>query len=331
MLLRIFKGTGPDVIMFILIITALLWTGSFIHPTASSLSGYNTEPMPLFGLLLKVTGKIPLINVISAFLMVLFISVLLVNFNTSGFFISERTFLPALFYVFFSGFFPGQQSLNPVLPAAIFLILAIRKIMDSYKIQYTAYSFFDAGLLISTGSLFYAGFVWFGLLLMIGILILRTGNIREIIISLLGLITPWFIAFGLYYVSGRDPGTLLSSLTYNLFSRPAQVNLSGIAIAVVVITGIILLISIVFLLSVINTKKIKSRKTFRLFIWAFLITGVIFFFIRPGSIELFWLAGVPASYFLSHYFVFSNRKMINGILFSAFFILAAMIQILDKV
>ncbi len=327
MFLRRFKGTGPEVIALIFIVTVLVWISPILNPASPSSPGFDVEPMPLFGLLAGITGQNQIVGLLFTILLVLLIAFLLVNFNTSGFFISERTFLPALFYILFSGLFPTEQILNPALPAAIFLILAVRKIMDSYKIQRTAYSFFDAGLLISTGSLFYAGFIWFGLLLIIGIVILRTGNVREIIISLLGLITPWFITFGLYYVTDNDPGSLLSAIKYN-FSVPVQdIRLTGVEIAALTGLGIILVISILFLFSVMNTKKIKSRKTFSLLMWAFVISAGMYLFIKGVSVEIFWLAGVPASYLLSHYFVFSKQRLIPEILFSLLFVLVALMQI----
>lgn len=331
MLLRKFKGTGPDVIVLIFIIMVMIWIGSFVHPELPSSLGFDIKPMPLFGLLLKVAGFNPLTSVLVTFLLVLLTSFLLVNFNTSEFFLSERTFLPALFYVLLSGLFPEQQILNPALPAALFLILSIRKIMDSYKIQDTAFSFFDAGLIISTGSLFYANFVWFGLLLVIGIALLRTGNVREIIISVLGLATPWFITFGFYYVSGEDLKSLLSVITFNLFTKAPELSLSGIKIASLIITSTILLMSIFYLYSVINSKKIKSRKTFRLLIWAFLIAAGVFLLFKPVSEEILWLAAVPTSYLLTHYFVFVRQRVIPEILFSVLFILIAMIQIAERV
>jgi hypothetical protein len=228
-----------------------------------------------------------------------------------------------------SGFFPQQQMLNPALPAVAFLILAIRRIMDSYKVQGTAYSFFDAGLLISTGSLFYAGFIWFGLLLMIGIAILRPVNLKEIVISILGLITPWFITSGFYYVTGKDMNSLLSTVTYNLFTKESHPVFPGLTIAALIILGIILIICTLHLLSVINMKKIKSRKTFLLLMWIFAISAGSYFVFKPVSIEIFWLAAIPVSYILTHYFVFKKKKLIPEILFSTLFLLVILLQILQ--
>src|SRR5664279_2430060 len=93
------------------------------------------------------------------------------------------------------------------------------RIMDGYHITGTAYNYFDAGIFISTGSLFYANMIWFGVLVIIGIALLRTGNLKEIVISVLGLLTPYLITFGIYYVIGKDLRVLLQLLENNLFTR----------------------------------------------------------------------------------------------------------------
>ena len=77
-----------------------------------------------------------------------------------------------------------------------------------------------------------------------------------------------------------------------------------------------------------NTKKIKSRKTFSLLIWIFLISIIVYILMHSVSVEIIWITAIPVSYFLSHYFVFVRKKLVPEILFSVLFILILMIQIL---
>ena len=328
MLFKKFRETGPDSIFLIFIVLVLTWTGSFLQPHSPAELYFDIKPMPLFGFLLALTGFNPLISVLFAFIIVVLISFMLVNFNTSDFFISERTFLPALIYGLLTSFFPHQQVLNPVLPASVFLILALRRIMDSYKIQGTAFSFYDAGMLISIGSLFYAALIWFGLLLIIGMAILRTGNIKEILISVFGLVTPIFILYGFFYVTGKDMHLLVKDVTYNLFTKVSNFVISRETLAAIIISGFIILISAANLLSVINVKKIKSRKTFVLLFWIIIIATALFLIFKSVSLEIIWLMAIPASYFLSHYFVFAKRKRIPDILFAILFILSGFVQLI---
>jgi hypothetical protein len=327
MLLRLFKGTGPGVLFLIIITLSALWMSAFLNPRIDSSFIYETDPMPLYGLLKIVIGSKPLLCVFFSFAMVSLIAFLLVNFNTRVFFINERTFLPALIYILCSGFFPQFQILNPVLPASLFLMFAIRRIIDSYREQGTAYNFFDAGILLSTGSLFYGNLAWFGLLVIIGIAIFRTISLTEIAISLLGLVTPYVITFGLYYVAGKDLEALLQLITNNLFTKTVPFMFSRITIAAMVYFGFIILVSLFYLLTLISTKKIKSRKTFNLFIWVFLISGAGYLLLPSVSVEIVWIISIPVSYFLAHYFVFVRKKLVSEIFFSVLLLLIILMQV----
>jgi hypothetical protein len=327
MLLRLFKGTTPGVIFLIIITLLAVWFATFLKHPIDSVFHYITEPMPLYGLLKNIVGDNHFLGVIFSLSLVSLIAFLLVNFNSNGLFINERTFIPALIYILLSGLFPEYQVLNPVIPASLFLILAIIRIMDGYRIPGIAYNFFDAGIMISTGSLFYANLIWFGLLLIIGIAILRTGNFREIALSILGLLTPYLFTFGFFYVIGKDLAGFLSLMKDNLFSRSEGYPFSSLTVVVLIFTGLTILVSLAYLLRVMNSKKIKSRKTFSLLIWTFIISMVIYFALPSVSVEIVWLTAIPVSYFLSHYFIFDKTRMVPGILFSVLFVLILIIQI----
>jgi hypothetical protein len=327
MLLRFFRGAGITEVFIISLTGLLVWINALLNPHLSAGFGYDSDPMPLYALLQNVIGENAFTGVLFSFLLVMLMSFLVVNFNTSQFFINERTLLPGAIYILITGIMPDQQLLNPVLPASFFLMIAIRRIMDAYRIPGTAYNFFDASLLIGTGTLFYANLVWFEILVIIGIAILRTGNVKELMISLIGLVTPALVTSGIYYVSGRDISLLPGLLYRNLFSAAGDYNFSAIVIAGLIILGMIVLISIIYLLSVINVKKIKSRKTFTELNWSLVIIFVVYFALPSASVELIWLAGIPISYILAHYFIFSKKKIFAEIIFALLLIEVSFFQI----
>ena len=327
MLLRLLKGTGPGVILTIILTLAAVWISAF-HVQTVDPERYNlSESMPLFALLKSAIGNNHNIEVAISVALVSLMAYLLVNFNTSVFFINERTFLPALIYILFGGLFPQYQGLNPVLPASLFLMLAIVRIMDGYRKPGIAYNFFDAGILISIGSLFYANLLWFGVLLIIGIALLRTGNITEIVISILGLVTPYLLTFSIYYVMGKDLGVFVWQVENNLFSKAGDYHFTRLTILALIFAAIIIVVSIVHLFMLLNTKKIKSRQTFSLLLWGFLISIASYIVIPSVSIEIVWIISIPSSYFLTHYFIFVRKRVIPEIFFSVLFILILLIQI----
>lgn len=327
MLLRLFKGTGPGVILLIIITLLFVWASAFIKLQSHFSLYFDLDPMPLYGILSSLIGTNPLPGIIFTTSLVILMAYLLVNLNTTLFFINERTFLPAVIYILLSGLFPLYQLMNPAHFSAMFLMLAIRRIMEAYRVPGIAYDFFDAGFLIGTGSLFYANLIWFGLLVIIGISLLRTGNIKEIAISILGLATPYILTFGIYYVAGKDLKELLSLLDYNLFGKTTNYAFPRLTVLALTFIGLITLVSIIYLMKQMNTKKIKSRKTFSLLLWVLIISLSIYFILPSVSVEILWLTGIPVSYFLTHYFVFVRKKLMPEILFSLFFFLIVLIQL----
>lgn len=328
MLLRFFKGTSPGVIFLLIITFGLLWISAFLNPQLPGTNIYETRPMPLYGVVKFLIGSKPLPGVIFSFAILSIMLFLLVNFNTSVFFINERTFLPAVIYVLFSAIFPEDQVLNPVLPATFFLMLSFRRIMDSYRKPGIAFNFFDASVLISLGSLFYANLIWFGLLVLIGIALLRPGNITEISSALIGVVTPYFLIFGLYYVLGKDMGILLGDIRENLFGDSQGYSFQRLTIVVLIYSGLMILISTGYLLQGINSKKIKSRKTFYLLLWGFFLSLAVYFFLPSVSLELVWITAIPVSYLLANYFVFVKKRIIPEIIFTCFCLLVLLVQAL---
>jgi hypothetical protein len=327
MLLRQFKGTGPGTVFLISVTLLVVWASAFIRLKGHLSLYFDLYPMPLYGILSDIIGTNPLPGIIFSLLLVSVMAFQMVNLNTKIFFINERTFLPALFYILISGLLPQFQLLNPAIFSAIFLMLAIRRIVDAYQVPGTAYSFFDAGLLIGTGSLFYANLIWFGLLIIIGILLLRTAIIKELFVSVIGLATPFILTFGIYYISGKDLKDLSALLQFNLFGKQADFSFTHLTTIAFILAGLCILVSIVYLLRLMNTKKIKSRKTFSLLLWLFVLAAVVYSVVPSVSVELIWIAGIPVSYFWTHYFVFSKKKLIPEIFFSLLLILILLIQV----
>lgn len=327
MLLRLFRGTTPGVIFLITITFIAVWLGAIIHPAEVHSSQFNSDPMPLYGLLYSIVGNSNFLGVALSIVIVVAISVLLVNFNTSSFFINERTYLPALFYILAGAIFPECQTLNPALPAALFLMLALIRIMDGYRKPGVANNFFDAGILVSTGSLFYANLIWFGLLVIIGIMLIRTVNLSEILITIMGLLAPYLITFGIYYVIGKDIRGLVTVIAENFFLRSEGYFYSMITIIALIVATLVLIVSISHLVSLLNTKKIKSRKTFSLLIWAFLLAVTINFIMPTVSVQIVWITAIPVSYFLTHFFLFTKKKLMSEIILSLLFLMVLIIQL----
>ena len=67
--------------------------------------------------------------------------------------------------------------------------------------------------------MFYAGAFWFVLLVMIGLLILRTPDFREITITIAGALLPWMVLYAVWYLTGRELVRPYGDHRHNLFDR----------------------------------------------------------------------------------------------------------------
>lgn len=325
MLLKFFKGTSPAVLFFIAVIFVAVWISAFMRPVLPQ-NHDNEIYMPLYGLLFNLMGDGYYPSVIISFSIAVIIVFLVINFNTTIFFINERTFLPALLFLLVIAMFPEFQMLNPALPASLLFMIALKRIMAGYHKQGVAYNFFDAGILISTGSLFYGNLIWFGVIIFIGIGLMRTISISEIAVTLLGLITPYLITFGLYYVLGNDLNELQQLIFNNLFSRSPVYSFPRLTIVTLIFGAIISIISIGYIIMLQNTKKIKSRKTFSLLIWVFVISLTVYLAVPSASVEIIWLLGIPVCYFFSHQFIYAKRRIVSEIFFTVLLTLVLVVQ-----
>ncbi|HEX2969469.1 MAG TPA: DUF6427 family protein [Bacteroidales bacterium] len=326
MLLRQFKRTGPFTIFLIVVVMLFLWSGSVIDAKDRFSLYFDIDPMPLYGIVSSIIGTHPVPGILFTMALVCLMAFMMVNLNTILFFIHERTFLPALFYILIIALFPQYQLMNPSVFGSVFLMFAIRRIMESYRIQGVAYNFFDAGLLIGIGSLFYANLIWFGIIMIAGIILLRTFNTKELLLSITGLLTPFVLTTGIYYVIGNDPADLIRILDYNIFGRKAGFTYTPFNIGSLVFTGVLLLGASLHLFMNIGSKKIQARKTFSLLIWILVTSILVWLLISSASVEMMWITAIPLSYFLSHYFVFLKKKLMPEILFSLFFLMIIYIQ-----
>jgi hypothetical protein len=159
-------------------------------------------------------------------------------------------------------------------------------------------------------------------------LLFRTISFSEIILSLLGLVTPMILAIGLYYVLGRDIWLFLDDIRDNLLGKVTGLPFSRLTVILLIYAGLVLFVSAGFLMMRMSSKKIKSRKTFSLLLWAILIALAIFIFVPSVSIEIIWIASIPACYLAAHYFVFERKRIFAEITFSLLVVLVFLVQAL---
>ncbi len=313
-MIRFFRGSGAGPVLLLILTALALWLNYFLSPPQAGLTAEGL-PMPLWGIITRALSGSPLIAVFVSFVLVLAISFLMVRFNTSIFFIPRRTFLPALLYLILYSVFPGEMILNPALPAALLILSGLWRMISSYRVNGMTFKFFDAAILISSGGLFYGGSVWFILLVFIGALVLRSPDARELTLAAVGAVLPWVVMYAAWYIAGESPGELTEIIGHNLFDQAPSFEWSRTLIILLIIVGLNFLPTLLYLFREMPTYKIRSRKTFELFIWMLAISALAFLFIPAVSAEMAALAALPVAFIMANQNVFTRRVIFTEILF----------------
>ncbi|HDZ40378.1 MAG TPA: hypothetical protein ENH59_01680 [Bacteroidetes bacterium] len=325
MLLKIYRGTGPGTILLIMISLVMVWLQPLLNPVEPSL--YNDYPAPLYALVLNLLEGRPYAGIIFSMLCIIAVAIYLVNFNTRLFFINERTFLPASLYVLLSGYLASNQVLNPVLPASFLLLLSIDRLIVSYRKPGIAYNLFDASMIIGIAALVYTNIIWFYVLIIIGINIFRSFNIRELSISLFGLLTPFIILYSFYYLTGRDIAWLNNLLVESILRDVPEYYWSPVFIIISSVNLLIFLVALFHMWSIFNTKKVRSRKIFSLLTWMIVFTVLIYFLVPAVSVGLMYVLLIPLVYILTHYLVMMRNKKIANYVFAIIFFSVLFLQV----
>jgi len=305
-MIRFFRGSGAGPVFLLMLAASALWIGYIIRPPQLNLAADSLQ-MPLWALITQALAGSPSLAVIVSFTLLLAVAIIMIRFNTAIFFIPHRTVLPALIYILLYSVFPGEMIMNPALPASLLIVAGIWRMITSYRVNGMTFKFFDAALLISSAGLLYAGAVWFVLLVFIGALILRSPDIRELALALVGALLPWIVMYAVWYITGGFPGELTEIIRHNLFDQVPSVYWSRALVILLIIVGLNFAPSLFSLVKDMPTYKIRSRKTWELFLWMIVICAAAIAFVPAVSAEIAALAAVPVSFIMAGYLTFTRR------------------------
>ncbi len=327
MLLRFFRSTGTQIIVAIPFFGLLLWLRSLMNaPSVAFL--FDSHPMPLYKFITDILPYTSFYGTLLTLILVIAQGFLLVRLNTRFIFINNRSYLPALFFVLFSAAIPDLQRLNPVIFSGFFLLLALEQIFESYKSQKTAHEFFLAAILISIGTLFYPFLLFFVFTLWISIIILRQFNWREWIFTILGFAIPQFFIFSYYYLIHNDPTRLFHDYQTVFAANYKFTDYNYAVTSFIVFAALLSIMSSFFMIQSFQSKKILPRKGFIVFLWMFINCLIVFVLVRQASVELIFIAAIPLSYLLAHYFALMKSVFWGNVFLIVTILLLSAIQFL---
>jgi len=196
------------------------------------------------------------------------------------------------------------------------LLFFLNFILETYQKEYPFSLLFNASLIVSVFSFITPNFLFFMLLIIISGINYSNLNWKNIWVSCLGIALPYFFYFIYTFLFDKififptfDTLKLISFTDFNDIKTPKLIWIS--------ILIIISLISFIELFKWLYKKSIRSRKSFLIIFFYFIISISLIIF---GGLKSWYFLMTPLSVIIGNYFIYTKNKKIGNFLFFIFMI-----------
>ncbi len=195
-MIGIFKQKTPANTALLLIFGLLIKLPLFLSP--KPLQFYLGDGILFRFLFSPITNQEnALFSSIIAFIL-LYIQALILTFAFNEYRLMHKpTFLPGMAYLLITSLMPEWNYLSAALVSCTLILWSFSKLFRLYNLTAAKGTIYDIGLLLGFSSMIYFPSLIFGISILFGILILRTFRINELLLLLMGIITPYYF-FSIY-------------------------------------------------------------------------------------------------------------------------------------
>lgn len=314
MLIGFIKHNRAVSIVLLPVALISLWVFGFFHPVVP----LTDHAAPLYVLLIGEISRFPFLLTLTSAILILGEALLIYHIIEKNEITGTKSYLPSLVYIILMSLQPEMLSLHPIVIANLFMLLALHKLMQTYRKE-TAYSeAFDTGFFISLAALCYIPSLIFILLLWIGLIIIRPFIWREWVISLIGLILPWIFLIMYYFWNSKLNVLRYDAIYYTLMTT--QKSFDALVFSFSEYLQIALLLVAAFFssgrfLNDLNKSTVQSRSNLLLLLYFFIFAFISIFIAPSYSISYLSFLSIPFSVFFSNFLLFAKKEWIAEILF----------------
>jgi hypothetical protein len=294
-----------------------MWIPAFITPVVPIRTPADG---PLYNLLLSWVLPHTLLAVAIALILVVMQAFTLFYVYQSNGFFGRSNFLAAIIILLAYSWNANYLTLHAVLPATLFIILALNSIMKMYGQPGAYQHVFIASFSIGIASLFYIPLAYLLLMIWFTLITYRISTWREYAVSIIGYILPFIYYLSwLFWNDNLQNGLLhFSGSLFNIV-RPA--GISEINTIWLSVSAFIMVVMMFAVLNVMNDKLISlRRKSWVLFNFSFTVLIAIFLAGWP-ILSANYVFIIPLSFFITASFTLIKRPFWFEMLALAYFLL----------
>ncbi len=312
MLLKLFRSNHPVLLIFMAFIAGLLWLPVIINP--------QWEPLEMAGTSLyksMVDGILPHVwyQQLLALLLMVMEAYFLIRLNFKYIFIETKTYLPTVFFIFITSVFAKNQLMLPVLLANLFFLFAIDRSFEFEKESNQFKRFFESGLFIGLGSLFYSPLTFYMLLIFLTLFTIRYFNWREFVSIVLGYATP--LVFYMVYLLFNNRFEIVVNEYILLFvTNPVHTKISIPFLISAIVFAFFAFVAIFSVANRVRMRKISTRKYFSLFFWLFALAVIFYIFVPAAGFSTICFISLALSIIFALFFVDVRNKIWGEVSFT---------------
>jgi hypothetical protein len=294
------------------LVLMVMWV--FILPKPEIINTENAFPLFLYAFQIVRNSRIALIAI--SLLFVVLQAFFLTNVINKQGVLRDSSHLPALLYVVLMSCFPEQLSFNPLLFANFFIIVFLNSIFNFYRSDTAVFEVFNAGVFIGLASLFYWPCLFLFPLTMASLFVLRPFNMREWIVSFIGVLLP-FLFYGsvLFWLDMLSINSIKSILE-PLYSVQFSTAYNGTYIILTAILAIIIIASLWrFSRDLNNFSKLRARKFLAIIVWFFIFAALSYLVASKNTMIGLSFLAIPLSVIISNYFLSLKNQLLAELVF----------------
>lgn len=300
----IFRNNTPANNFLLLVYAVLLKLPMFIHPC---IPVFKQEDGFLFGLLLNYLNPlgrfIPWIFSLISFCLLVSQAFLLNNVVNNQKLYNKPNFLTAMSFLLITSIFQEWQHLSPSLLINTMMIVVFTQLCKLHNHQQPKSILFNIGLLVGLSAFLYYPSLFLLLLVFVGLGITRPFRIREWLTVVIGILTPFYFAAAIFYLTGKWQILFARVKISAPFIRESKFDY-----AAMIIIGISVLAGTFFMQSNLRRQLVQTRKSWGLVYLYLLVSFAIPFINSSPSFGYWMLSAVPVSVIMAAALLYPERK-----------------------
>jgi len=315
MLIGKFKTNQPFLFAVLLLIAVFLWIDAFL--TFNSVSLIEENAAPLYIWIAVFFNEYRFWSVLLSFIFMIIQAIMFNRVIAGRNLVDLNSQLPALFYIVLMSNNFSLMGLHPIWFANFFLIIALDKIFDVFSEEEVYVEIFNVGFLISLASLFYIPALWFILLLISALIIYYLVNIRSILASIIGFVTPYMFVALYYYWFDKLEERSAELLNFRSLLSDFSLSFTPLAWASIGVIGIIALVAIFRIyIGGLSDKPVRIRKRYHVLLAYFIIAAITVPFAGEMMHVHQGLLMLPLAAIMAGFFQESKKTFWNELFFT---------------